>query len=78
MKTRKSLKKLIKIKMDKKALRRSLWGSLSRVVGVAMAFSASSLIRQLAPDLLSGWTVAILMAAGSFLLIWFAEYEREI
>lgn len=76
MKTRKSWKKLKKA-VDKKALRRSFWGSLSRVIGVGLAFSAGSLIHQLAADIISGWSAAITMAACSFILIWFAEYERE-
>lgn len=78
MKTRRAWKRLRKVRPDKKALRRSFWGSLSRVIGVGLAFSASSLIHQLAPDALSGWTAAIGMAIGSFFMIWIAEYEREI
>lgn len=76
MKTKRNWKKL-KRAVDKKALRRSFWGSLSRVIGVGLAFSAGSLIHQLAPDIVSGWTAAITMAATSFMLIWISEYERE-
>lgn len=63
--------------VDKKALKRSLWGSLSRVIGVGLGAGAGGLLHQLVGDGLGSWTFAIGLAAASFACMWFAEYERE-
>ena len=66
-------------KPDKKALRRSFWGALGRLIGVMMGAGAGSLLYQV-----MGSTTALSiglaggLAIAGFLLIWFAEYEREI
>lgn len=65
--------------LDKKALRRSFWASLGRLIGVVMASGAGSLLYQTVG---SNTSLAIGLAFGlvvfGFLFIWFAEYEREI
>jgi len=65
-------------KVNKKILRRSLWGSLSRVIGVGLGAGAGSLIHTLVGGGFNGWGAASLMAITSFFLMWFAEYEREL
>lgn len=65
-------------KLDQKALRKSFYGSLSRVVGVGLGAGAGSLLHNLVGDGLSGYGVALLMALASFAFMWYAEYEREL
>lgn len=71
-------KKIKLPKVDKKALKRSFWGSLSRVIGVGLGAGAGGLLHQLVGDGLGSWTFAIGLAAASFVFMWLAEYEREI
>lgn len=64
---------------DKKAVRRSFWGALGRLIGVMMGAGAGSLLYQMIGST-SGISIglATIMSVIGFLLIWFAEYEREI
>jgi uncharacterized membrane protein YgaE (UPF0421/DUF939 family) len=64
--------------INKKALKRSLFASIARLVGVGLGAGAGSLIHQLVGGGFSGWGVAFSLAIVSFALIWFAEYEREV
>jgi len=64
---------------DKKALRRSFWGALGRLIGVMLGAGAGSLLYQAtggANNVSIG--LATLMAIIGFFLVWLAEYEREI
>lgn len=64
-------------KPDKRALQRSFYASLGRLIGVGLAASAGTFVR----DLLNpkaGWLTVGFMAVVSFVLIWYSEYEREI
>lgn len=66
-------------KIERKALRRSMWASISRVLGIVMASGAGSVIVQTLGNT-AGWALPLgvgLFVLG-FFLIWFAEYEREI
>lgn len=74
MNRRKNRKKIV----NRKALKKSFWGSLARLIGVGVGAGAGSLIHQLLGGGFSGWGAAVGMAAVSFLLMWFAEYEREV
>jgi hypothetical protein len=65
-------------KVDRKALKRSFWSSLARLIGVGLGAGAGSLIHQLTGGGFSGWGLALGMAILSFFLMWIAEYEREI
>jgi uncharacterized membrane protein YgaE (UPF0421/DUF939 family) len=65
-------------RVDKKALKRSFWSSLARLIGVGLGAGAGSLIHQLTGGGFSGWGLASAMAVLSFILMWFAEYEREV
>lgn len=65
--------------MDKKVLKRSFWGAFGRLIGVMLGAGAGSLLYQTigsASTLSIG--LASLLAFAGFILIWFAEYEREI
>lgn len=64
--------------MDKKALKRSFWGSLSRVIGVGLGAGAGGLLHQLVGDGLGSYAFAFGLAVASFMFMWLAEYEREI
>jgi uncharacterized membrane protein YccC len=55
-----------------------MWSSFSRLVGVGLGAGAGSLIYKLIGGGFQGWGVAVLMAGVSFVLMTFAEYEREI
>lgn len=65
-------------KLNRRALRRSVWGSLSRLIGVGLGAGAGGLIHQLIGGGFSGWGIATAMAIASFVLMLVAEYEREI
>jgi hypothetical protein len=65
-------------KMDKKALKRSFWGSISRVIGVGLGAGAGGLLHQLVGDGLGSYGVALAMALASFAFMMIAEYEREM
>ena len=64
---------------DKKAMRRSFWGALGRLIGVMLGAGAGSLLYQTIGSAsgLSVGLAAVLTIVG-FILIWFAEYEREV
>jgi hypothetical protein len=64
---------------DKKALKRSFWGALGRLIGVMMGAGAGSLLYATIGSASGlGIGLASFLAIVGFLLIWFAEYEREI
>ncbi len=63
--------------LDRKALRRSMWSGVSRLIGVGLGAGAGSLIHQLVGGGTTGWGVAVTMAVVSLILMIFAEYERE-
>jgi len=65
-------------KLDKKALRRSFFGSISRVIGVGLGAGAGGLLHQLVGDGLGSYSFAVGLALASFMFMWVAEYEREI
>lgn len=68
-------------KPDKKAFRRSFWGALGRLIGVMMGAGAGSLLYHLLGSTsTTGLSIGLAVALSiiGFLLIWFAEYEREI
>lgn len=65
--------------INKKHVRRAFWGALGRLIGVMLGAGAGSLLYQTIGS--SGTlsiSVASLIAVIAFLLIWFAEYEREL
>ena len=71
--------KRIMIRTNKKALKRSFWGALGRLIGVMMGAGAGSLLYQTLGSA-SGLSIGLAtgLAVIGFLLIWLAEYEREI
>jgi uncharacterized membrane protein YgaE (UPF0421/DUF939 family) len=65
--------------LDKKALRRSFWGALGRLIGVMLGAGAGSLLYHLiGSSSITSIGLASLLAILGFLLVWLAEYEREI
>lgn len=65
-------------RFNKRAFRRSLFASLSRLIGIGLAAGGGTLLKQLIGDGFTGWGIAIGMMIVSFLLMAVAEYEREI
>ena len=66
------------MKTDKKALRRSFWGALGRLIGVMMGAGAGSLLSKSIGSASSlNVPLAIVLTVVGFFFIWFAEYERE-
>lgn len=64
---------------NKKAIKRSFWGALGRLIGVMMGAGAGSLIvRTVGTGTGLDLPIAIGLTILGFLFIWFAEYEREI
>ena len=65
--------------INKKYVRRAFWGALGRLIGVMLGAGAGSLLYQ---TIGSSGTLSISVASGiaivAFILIWFAEYEREV
>jgi hypothetical protein len=67
------------MKTNKKALKRSFWGALGRLIGVMMGAGAGSLLYQaIGSGTVLSIGLASVLAVVGFLLIWFAEYEREV
>jgi hypothetical protein len=64
-------------KIDRVALKKSIWGSLSRVIGIGLSAGAGSMIHRMVGNSLEGWSVATVMAVASFVFMAVAEYERE-
>jgi predicted MFS family arabinose efflux permease len=67
----------MKHKFNRRAFRRAIWSSISRLIGVGLGAGAGSLVYQLIGGGFKGWGVASVLAVASFLLILFAEYEKE-
>lgn len=66
------------LNLNKKAARRAILASISRLIGVGLGAGAGSLIYSLVGKGVSGWGIASIMAICSFILIAVVEYEREI
>ncbi|NBP13521.1 hypothetical protein EBU95_03865 [bacterium] len=64
--------------INKKALKRSFLSSISRLIGVALGAGAGSLMHQMLGDGFTSYVTAFLLATVSFVLIFFAEYTREL
>lgn len=63
---------------DRRAFKRSFLTSFARLIGVGLAAGAGTLIKSLVGDGFHGWALAIGMAIVSFVLMWYAEYKKEI
>lgn len=64
-------------KFNKKIFKRSVLGAIARLISVGLGTGASNLLFQLSGDKLKNWSIAIIMAIISFVLIILIEYERE-
>jgi hypothetical protein len=66
-------------RVNRKALRKSFWGALGRLIGVVMGAGGGSLLYNLiGSNTALGVSVAAGMIVASFFMVWFAEYEREL
>ena len=59
-------------------VRRSFLAAVSRLFSVALAAGAGSMLFNMVGTSVFAWPIAVSIAIGSFLLLWFVEYEREI
>lgn len=66
------------IKADKKALRKSFYATLAKLISVFLGAGAGSVIHNLIGDSLATIGVAVLMAIAALVLMWFAEYHHEV
>lgn len=66
-------------KPNKRALRKSVWAAISKLVSVMLAAGAGSLIYHLIGTSSTALSIdlAIIFSVAAFFLIWFAEYEKE-
>jgi uncharacterized membrane protein YgaE (UPF0421/DUF939 family) len=71
------MKKISVKKINKRAFKRSFFGSISRLIGVALGAGAGSLLYEIVGKSLQSYIVASLLAVISFVLMWFSEYNRE-
>ena len=69
----------MKKSLDKKILKRSFWGATGRLLGVMLGAGAGSLLYQTFGSA-SGLSISLatMLSVFGFILIWVAEYEREI
>ena len=65
-------------KFDRRAFRKSVWSSLSRLIGVSLGAGAGSLLYKLVGTGLQGWSTALILLTVSAILMVIAEYEREL
>ena len=65
--------------VNKKALKKSFWGAASRVLGIVVSVSGAGLLtKTLGSSASLALGVSVGLLALGFILVWFAEYEREI
>lgn len=64
-------------KVDRFALRRAMWASFSRVIGVILATGAGSIIRDVVGTRLENIGLATALAFAAWIIMLYAEYERE-
>ena len=63
--------------VNQRAMKRAIWSSLSKVIGVILAAGAGSIIRDVAGDSLHRLGVSAFLALVAWALMLYAEYERE-
>lgn len=64
--------------VNKKAMKKAFWGATSRVLGILVSVSGAGLLTKTIGNSVSlamGLSMGLL--ALGFILVWFAEYERE-
>lgn len=63
--------------LNKRAFRRAMWASLSRVIGVVLATGAGTIVRDVAGDNLQKIGVCAFLALTAWAFMLYAEYARE-
>ena len=61
-----------------RAIKRSFFASLSRLIGTMLGAGAGSLLYQITGGGLTGFSAGVILASISFGLLWFIEFEREV
>ena len=64
-------------KLNKLALRRALWGSIGRVIGVMIGAGGGVLLHELLGNNLTSYGIGLLMVVVGFIATVISEYERE-
>jgi Flp pilus assembly protein TadB len=63
--------------LNKRAMRKALWVSVSKFVGVFMGAGAGAMLHKIAGDSIKSVAVGVFLAVASWFLILFSEYKRE-
>jgi hypothetical protein len=63
--------------LEKKALKKAVWGSLAKFIGVFMGAGAGAMLHQIAGDRIKSITVGCVLAVVSWFLMLYSEYQRE-
>ena len=65
--------------MNKRALKKSFWGAISRLIGIVMGVAGAGLLyKTLGASTSLAVSVSLILLGIGFFLVWFAEYEREL
>ena len=64
-------------RLNQRALKRSFFASIAKLLSVGLGAGAGSLIHQLAGGGLSGWGAALVLSGVSFMFMLIAEYKKE-
>ena len=67
----------MKREFNGRAFRRAIWASVARLISVGIGAGAGSLLYQLVGGGIKGWGLALTLCVLSFLLLMYAEYEKE-
>lgn len=64
--------------MNKKALKKAGWSSMSKVVGIILATGAGTIVRDLVGDNIKRMGVCVALALTAWAITLYAEYRREL
>jgi uncharacterized membrane protein YgaE (UPF0421/DUF939 family) len=62
---------------NKPAFKRSIYSSVAKLLSVGLGAGAGSIIHQMVGGGFNGWSIAGGLAIISFILMWYAEYQKE-
>lgn len=66
------------MRADKRALKKSVWVSLSKFIGVFMGAGAGSMLHQILGDKMESVAMGFFLAVAGFLLMLYSEYKSRI
>lgn len=61
--------------VNRNALKRSFFAAFARLVGIVLGAAGGSWLSRAGREISSS-SLAVLLLAGAFVLMWFSEYER--